>query len=49
VGIPESLELPRTKSGFRDKSMDSKLIEEKEKAKIAQMFKTEIELMKYTL
>ena len=47
-GIPEKLELPRAKSGYRkDKRSYRDILGEEEKVKIAELFRDEINLMGY--
>ncbi len=47
-GIPEKLELPRAKSGYRkDKRSYRDILGEEEKVKIAERFRDEINLMGY--
>ena len=48
LGLPEPLELPNAKSGIRkDKRHYSEVLSEAEKARIAELFRDEIELMGY--
>ena len=48
VGIPEALELPRAKSGFRkDKRHYRDILSDNDKAKIQELFKTEISMYDY--
>lgn len=50
IGIPEPLELPKTKSKYRkDKRDYREILGDKEKERIAELFKDEIELHGYTL
>jgi sulfotransferase famil protein len=48
IGIPEPLELPRTKTKYRqDKRSYREILGEQDRAKIAALFKDEIELLGY--
>jgi len=48
LGIPEKLELPRAKAGFRkDKRNYRDILSEKDRVKIAKMFEKEIEFLDY--
>jgi hypothetical protein len=51
LGLPEPLNLPRAKSGFRkreDKRNDRDLFSEVDKAKVQDLFSDEIKLLNYT-
>lgn len=48
IGLPEKLELPRAKSGFRrDKRSYRDILDEPDRDKIAEMFQKEIDLLGY--
>jgi hypothetical protein len=49
LGLPEKLELPQAKSGFRgDKGSYREILSEREREQIAGLFRKEIELLGYT-